>query len=82
MDSDLEIRKGWKYLIRSGRSDEITGTFKGYSMIGNETAVVMDSGSGTIRYIPVSKIQYITLLEKNDELQEDVKKEEPGVYYG
>jgi len=78
-DKPKDISTGSRYLVAFGESGEVPGIFRGYSAIGNETALVMDS-DGTIRYIPVSKVTSVTLLESV--AGEVKKKEEPGVNYG
>lgn len=79
-EKDMEITKGSKYLILHEDGAETTGIFKGYSMIGSETTLVVDS-KGSVIYIPASRVLSVKLLESVKE-KEQKKKEEPGVYYG
>lgn len=79
-DEKYEIRKGGKYTVH-GRTEEFTGIFKGYTSLGSGSAMVLDS-DGTIRYIPVDRIQYITLIEESKDVKEEKKKTDPGVNYG
>jgi hypothetical protein len=78
MADEFEITKGWKYSVKNTKDEVIQGTFKGYSMIGGETAMVLESSS--IMYVPVSKILCITLTESGP--AEEPKKKEQGVHYG
>ena len=81
---DTEITKGWKYQVNfafANDSKSIKGTFKGYSMMGSETAVVIETTTG-LTFVPVNKIFSIVLLEQGKEPAKPKKKEEPGVYYG
>jgi len=78
MADELEMTKGGKYSVKNTKDEVIQGIFKGYSMIGSETALVM--GSPDTIYVPVSKILSITLLESGP--VEEPKKKEQGVHYG
>ena len=78
-EKGLELVRGSRYNVRFGKTEETTGVFKGYSMIGNETAVVIDSG-GTAQFIMAGHIISITLLESGS--PEKARKDDPGVYYG
>jgi len=76
--------KGWKYQVNfayANESKSIKGTFKGYSMMGSETAVVIETTTG-LTFVPVNKIFSMVLLEQGKEPAKPKKKEEPGVYYG
>jgi len=78
MTDELEITKGWKYSVKNTKDEVIQGTFKGYSMIGGDTAMVLEIPE--MIYVPVSKILSITLLESGP--AEEPKKKEQGVHYG
>ena len=41
---------------------DFEGTFKGYSSLGNEIAVVIEMDGGRLRFIPVGQIQYMDQL--------------------
>jgi len=75
---ELEITKGWKYSVKNTKDEVIQGTFKGYSMIGSETAMVLELPDTV--YVPVSKILSITLMESGPAAEP--KKKEQGVHYG
>jgi len=79
-EKDTELVKGSRCSVRFGKTEEVSGVFKGYSMIGSETAVVIDSG-GTTQFIMAAQISSITVIESaNTEVKK--KKDDPGVYYG
>ena len=78
MTDEFEMNKGWKYSVKNTKDEIISGTFKGYSMIGSETALVMETPD--IVYVPVSKILSITLTESGPAAEP--KKKEQGVHYG
>ena len=72
--------EGWKYSV-STEKDRFEGTFKGYAMIGSESAVAMQLSSGTIRFVPIANILYIDLTASGDQKKAEEKKPEPA-YYG
>ncbi|MCL2712814.1 MAG: hypothetical protein FWD37_06040 [Methanomassiliicoccaceae archaeon] len=79
-EKDTELVKGSRCSVRFGKTEEVSGVFKGYSMIGSETAVVIDC-DGTVQFIMASHITSIKIIEPaNSEIKK--KKDEPGVYYG
>ena len=81
---ETEITRGWTYQVNFGYATtmkSVKGVFKGYSMMGSDTAVVIEASAG-LTYIPVNKISSIVLLEQKGEPAPQKKKEEPGVYYG
>ena len=79
-EKDTELAKGSRCSVRFGKTEEVSGVFRGYSMIGSETAVVIDSG-GTVQFIMAGQISSITVIESaNAETKK--KKDDPGVYYG
>jgi uncharacterized protein (DUF427 family) len=81
-DNDLEICKGTKYLVRITEQKEDTiGVFKGYSMMGSETVLVMEMSGGKLRYIPVEQISYLDLLESGAKNEPEPKKGR-DIYYG
>ncbi|MFA6709943.1 MAG: hypothetical protein WCR24_01190 [Candidatus Methanomethylophilaceae archaeon] len=81
-DRDLEITKGWKYLVRIAEEKDAIGTFRGYSMVGSESAVVIEMENKRLRFIPVEQISYMELLENS--LKEEPKTSKKGMdtYYG
>ena len=79
-ERDLELARGSRYSVAFEKGDAVAGIFKGYSVVGSETSLVIDS-DGTMQFIMVSHIRSITLLEsRTAEIKK--KKEDPGAYYG
>ena len=63
MDSkELSLTVGGKYCVSLGDDLDVRGTFKGYSSLGNEIAVVIEMDGGRLRFIPVGPIQYMDQL--------------------
>ena len=79
-DNELTIVEGWKYSV-STEKDRFEGTFKGYAMIGSESAITMQLSDGTIRFVPISNIMYIDLMVSGDHKKAEEKRPEPA-YYG
>jgi len=79
-EKDMELTRGSRYSVAFEKGDAIAGIFKGYSVVGSETALVIES-DGTIRFVMVNHIRSITLLESKT-AETKKKKEDPGVYYG
>jgi len=78
-DRSYELRPGSVYTIRYGKeSDSVTGSFRGYTMIGSETAVVIDS-SGRIFYIPAAAIACMALVEQAPDEKQHAAND---IYYG
>jgi hypothetical protein len=78
-DSSPVLAIGSRYSVDFDKK-EISGVFRGYSIVGSETAIVIDS-DGTIRFVMIGHISSITLLESvNIDTKE--KKDVPSVYYG
>ena len=88
-----ELKIGAKYLIRSAEDEDTIGVFSGYAIIGSESALVirMDGGKGSaggtrylhgrkIRFLMVSQITYMDLLETPAEDERSKKRPEP--FYG
>ncbi|MGN0098815.1 MAG: hypothetical protein ACI38Y_05780 [Candidatus Methanomethylophilaceae archaeon] len=81
MNMDYIITEGSKYRVNHGDEEFTEGVFRGFSVIGNDTAMVFELGDGTLRFINSSQIIFLDLLESAP--AEAPKKSEPGsVYYG
>lgn len=88
-EDDLRITVGWRYVVHSQGDGEkgrfTTGCFLGYTAIGQDTAMVIESDqnnegmSGKIIFIPVGAILYMELLERGDSLPEKVQ---DTIYFG
>lgn len=79
-DKDLEITKGWKYLVKMIDNGTAVGAFAGYSMIGSESAIVLEMDDKKLRFIPSTQIAYLDLLESKE--KKDASKKGSDVYYG
>lgn len=67
MSENYELKTGSKYLIRTCEEEDTIGHMAGYAMIGSESALVINVVEGRIRYIPVSQISFMELLESAEE---------------
>jgi hypothetical protein len=76
--SDLGLREGGRYSVATEKGTGSKGVFMGYTMIGNESAIVLRLSDGVTRIIPVMKIAYIDVIEDTDRKKE----ERPEMYYG
>jgi len=74
------LAEGWSYAV-SIEKDRFEGTFKGYAMIGSESAIAMQLADGTVRFVPVAKITYIDQTASGDRKRTEEKRPEPA-YYG
>jgi len=81
-DKDLEITKGWKYSVKIAEEDDVIGIFRGYSMVGSGSAIVIEMEGKKLRFILAEHILYMDLLETG--LKEEVKSSKKGmdIYYG
>ena len=77
-DNELTMVEGWSYAI-SIEKDRFEGMFRGYAMIGSESAIAMQLADGTVRFVPVAKISYIDLTGSNEKRTEE-KRPEPAYY--
>ena len=82
MNMDYMITEGSKYRVNHGDEELTEGVFKGFSVIGNDTAMVFERADGTLRFINSSQIIFLDLLEAAP-VEAAPRKSEPGsVYYG
>ena len=73
------LRPGSVYMVRFGKEENAaTGTFRGYTVIGSETAVVIESG-GRVLYIPATAIVCMALVEQAPDKKQHAANE---IYYG
>lgn len=78
-NKDYDLRPGAVYDVFYGKKDEIvTGTFRGYTMIGSETSLVLESEKRIV-YILTAAVICMKLVE-----QVPVKEPVPSkdIYYG
>jgi len=77
-DNELTIVEGWTYAV-SIEKDRFEGMFKGYAMIGSESAIALQLADGTLRFVPVAKITYMDLTGSSERRTEE-KRPEPAYY--
>lgn len=78
-EESFELKIGSKYLVRTSEDDDTIGRFAGYTMIGTESAVVIRMEGDKIRFVPVTQISYMDLLESCGEPEH---KSQPERLYG
>ena len=78
MDNEFRLKADGKYNVKISEEIDISGTFKGYSSIGGEVAMVIEKGDGRKRFIPLSQIMYIDELEISETVEEPKKVD---IYY-
>ena len=78
MSEELGLTEGNRYSVTTEKNVS-EGTFKGYAMLGNESAMVMQLSDGTMRIIVISKVVHIDLLVTAERRKEEKKSE---LYYG
>jgi hypothetical protein len=79
-DNELTIAEGWTYAV-SIEKDRFEGIFRGYAMIGSESAIAVQLADGTVRFVPVAKITYMDQISSCDRKRTEDKRPEPA-YYG
>ncbi len=78
-EGSYSLRPDSVYTVRFGKKeDEVTGTFRGYTVIGSETAVVIESDS-RILYIPAAAIAFMALVEQAPDKKQNAAND---IYYG
>lgn len=82
MNMDYMITEGSKYKINHGDEEFTEGVFKGFSVIGNDTAMVFELADGTLRFISATQIVFMDLLESAPVESAPKKQESGSVYYG
>lgn len=60
---DYSLTVDGTYRIALGDDIDVTGTFKGYSSLGNEIALVIEMNGGQLRFVPVKEIRYLDLIQ-------------------
>ena len=81
VDGEYVVSIGSKCRVNHGDEELTTGVFKGYSAMGAETMMVIQTDDGTLRFINLAQIIYLDLLEDAPKKQPR-KKESGSVYYG
>jgi len=59
----------------------VEGTFAGYAMVGTDTAMVMETDGGRMRFILISNILFVDLLESKDGPR-SARETTAGINYG
>jgi hypothetical protein len=80
-DAELGLTEGCRYSVVTDKNTRSRGMFKGYAMLGTESAIVLQISEGTTRIIPIASIIYIDLIGSGERKRQDDKKQE-SVYYG
>ena len=62
-ENEFKLNKGGRYLIRVPEEDDTIGSFRGYCTLGEDSALVIEMAEGRIRFVPVSQIAYIDVLD-------------------
>ena len=62
-ENEFRLNKGGRYLIRIPDEEDTVGLFRGYCTLGEDSALVIEMHEGKIRFIPVSQITFIDVLD-------------------
>ena len=73
--------EGWRYSVVTDKDSRSKGAFKGYAMLGSESAIVLQLSDGMTRLIPINSVVYIDLIESGERRKAEEKKPE-SAYYG
>ena len=79
-EKELGLVEGCRYSVTTEKDPTSKGVFKGYAMLGSESAIVLQI-SGVTRFIPISRIIHIDLIGPGERRKAEGKKPESG-YYG
>ncbi len=78
-----EIRKGSKCRVRTMDGKETEGDFLGYTMMGSENALVIQTVAGAARFLIMANISYLDLTDQAPEGEEkDTFSRRADIYYG
>jgi len=78
-EKELGLEEGGMYSVAIEKGQDSEGTFKGYAMLGNESAIVMQMHNGKTRIIPIARIVHIDLLVTAERTKDGKRSE---LYYG
>jgi len=81
LEGEYQISIGSKYRVNHGDEELTVGVFKGYSAMGTETMTVFEMEDGMLRFVNLSQIIYMDLLEGSPK-GKPKKKDSGSVYYG
>ena len=76
--SEFALKPEGRYCVWVDVDDSFKGIFKGYSSLCGEVAMVIDTGKGKLRFVPVAQIRYIDQLEIPESKEETSKVD---IYY-
>jgi hypothetical protein len=80
-DNELEIQKGAKYCIKVRDGNASEGIFRGFGMIGSESALVLEV-DGKLRFIAAAQIVTIDVLDCSSCNKKEEKPKGRDIYYG
>jgi hypothetical protein len=75
------LTEGERYNVTTEKDQRSKGVFKGYAMIGNEPALVIQLPGGVTRFILIARILHIDLIGPGEQKKAEDKRPESG-YYG
>ena len=78
-ENGLGLTEGGRYSVAIEKGPDTEGMFKGYAMLGTESAIVLEMCNGKTRIIPISRIVHIDLLVTAGRKKDEKK---PELYYG
>jgi len=78
-ENELGLTEGGRYSVAIEKGPDSEGIFKGYALLGTESAIVLQMHNGKTRIIPVARIVHIDLLVTSDRKKDEKK---PESYYG
>ena len=78
-----EIRKGSKCRVRTTDGKETEGDFIGYTMMGSENALAIQTEDGVARFLIMANISYLDLMDQAPGGEDkDVFSRRADIYYG
>ena len=80
-EKDIGLVEGWRYSVTTEKDPRSKGVFKGYAMLGSESAIVLQMSEGVTRMIPITRIVHIDLVASGERKKTEEKKPE-SAYYG
>jgi len=80
-EKEIGLVEGWRYSVTTEKDPRSKGIFKGYAMLGSESAIVLQLSEGVTRLIPITRIVHIDLVSHGERKKAEEKKPE-SVYYG
>jgi len=78
---EFGLIEGLRYTVTTDKDPKSKGEFKGYVMIGSESAIVLQMSENVIRMIPVTRVVHVDYSGSGERRKSEEKKPESG-YYG